>query len=141
MNGPWVDGNGNRQFGQPIGVWKDGSGLDYFNTPAKNQMWNEGMAKPFGAPATTPATSPVLDSSATNRLIAKQAYPDSPIERHVAKAFGDEMPKMRDDLIDRKNKGEGFVVRHYHAWTNKDNLQFDTKAQDKTREEEARKRN
>lgn len=28
---------------------------------------------------------------------------------------------MRDDLIERKNNGEGFLERHWNAWTTLDN--------------------
>lgn len=38
------------------------------------------------------------------------------MERYVAKSFGDEIPFMRDDLIRRKNNGEGFWARHWNAW-------------------------
>lgn len=60
-------------------------------------------------------------SSPENRDIANQNYPDSPVERFVATHLGDEFPNMRDDLIKRKNNGEGFVERHKNAWKNRRN--------------------
>ena len=56
-------------------------------------------------------------SSKRNRKIAEQNYPDSLFERFVATHLGDEFPRMRDDLIRRKNNGEGIVQRHVVAWT------------------------
>lgn len=57
-----------------------------------------------------------FSSSQTNRDIADREYGNSPMERYVAKSFGDEIPFMRDDLIRRKNNGEGFWSRHWNAW-------------------------
>lgn len=64
-------------------------------------------------------------SSQTNKDIADKNYPNSPVQKYVATALGDELPKMRDDLINRKNKGEGVISRHIKAWTNKKNWQRD----------------
>ena len=60
-------------------------------------------------------------SSVKNRQIAEENYPDSCLERMVATHLGDELPKMRDDLIRRKNNGEGFMERHWNAWSTLDN--------------------
>lgn len=56
-------------------------------------------------------------STEENRRIAEENYPDSPLERFVATHLGDEFPRMRDDLIRRKKDGEGFVERHWNAWS------------------------
>lgn len=61
-------------------------------------------------------------SSQINKQIGEKNYPGSEVE---APAVGDELPNMRDDLIDRKNKGEGFVERHIIAWTNPKNWERD----------------
>ncbi len=77
------------------------------------------------------AKSSIFDSSPSNRERAKQEYKDSPAERVVATVFGDELPKMRDDLIKRKNEGQGFVKRHVEAWKNDDNWTVDKENQDR----------
>lgn len=64
-------------------------------------------------------------SSRRNKDIADRNYPDSPIQRKVATSLGDEIPNMRDDLIKRKNNGEGAVERHLKAWTTFDNWKVD----------------
>ena len=56
-------------------------------------------------------------STEENRRIAEENYPDSLLERLVATHLGDEFPRMRDDLIRRKKSGEGFVERHWNAWS------------------------
>jgi len=68
----------------------------------------------------------LFDSTRGNADIAKKNYPDSPAEQWVARSFGDELPKLRDDLIKRKNEGEGFVERHYKAWKNLKNWKVDS---------------
>ena len=60
-------------------------------------------------------------STKKNRRIAEENYKDSVFEKIVATHLGDELPKMRDDLIRRKNNGEGFVERHIKAWSTGDN--------------------
>ena len=55
----------------------------------------------------TATTSFGCSSSQSNADIARQNYPDSWAERKVATYLGDEIPQMRDDLIERKNNGEG----------------------------------
>ena len=64
------------------------------------------------------------DSSDKNRQIAEENYPDSWLERFVATHLGDELPNMRDDLIDRKRNGENIVERHWHAWTTLENWEW-----------------
>ncbi len=66
-----------------------------------------------------------FDSSKTNAGIANRNYQNDPIQRWVATNFGDEFPKMRDDLIERKNQGEGAVERHFNAWMNPSNWEVD----------------
>lgn len=44
----------------------------------------------------------------------------------MAKSFGDEIPNMRDDLISRKNDGQGFWGRHWDAWTTGNNWKVDS---------------
>ena len=61
-----------------------------------------------------------------NRKIAEDNYPDSLFERIVATHFGDELRRMRDDLIERKNKGEGIIQRHFNAWTTLSNWEWCT---------------
>lgn len=60
-------------------------------------------------------------SSTHNRKIAEESYSDSPIERMVALILGDLFPKVRDDLILRKNLGENFFERHKNALGNAEN--------------------
>ena len=60
-------------------------------------------------------------SSDKNRRIAEENYPDSWLERIVATHLGDELPKMRDDLIRRKRDDENILVRHWYAWTTLEN--------------------
>ena len=76
-------------------------------------------------------------SSRRNKDIANRNYPDSPIQRKVATAFGDEIPNMRDDLIKRKNNGEGPVERHLKAWTTGDNWKIDPKNDENERNDPA----
>lgn len=66
-----------------------------------------------------------FSSSKENADIADKNYKDSPIQRSVAKSLGDEIPKMRDDLIRRKNNGEGPIERHLKAWTTRENWEVD----------------
>lgn len=75
-------------------------------------------------PAFTAAQYP-FSSSFKNSRLADVAYKDSPVERYVNKAFGDELPKMRNDLIRRKINGEGFLERHWNALTDKNNWEVD----------------
>ena len=56
-----------------------------------------------------------------NKDIADNNYPNAPVQRFVAKSFGDELPDMRDDLIRRKNNSEGIIRRHWNAWRTLDN--------------------
>lgn len=58
----------------------------------------------------------VAISSDANAKLAAENYRDSPVERFVAHHLGDLLPKMRDELIERKRKGEGFLKRHFKAW-------------------------
>ena len=67
----------------------------------------------------------IFSSSKGNADIANKNYENDPIQRRVATAFGDEIPNMRDDLIRRKNNGEGFLERHGKAWTDTDNWKVD----------------
>ena len=46
------------------------------------------------------------------------------MERCVATHAGDEFPKMRDDLIRRKNNDEGLIERHYNAWMTIENWEL-----------------
>ncbi|PAA68007.1 hypothetical protein BOX15_Mlig018362g1 [Macrostomum lignano] len=72
------------------------------------------------------ALSPVTaDSSKENRKIAETNYGNSPVERWVATHLGDELPNMRNDLIRRKNAGEGFVERHAKAYVDSNNWSVD----------------
>lgn len=66
-----------------------------------------------------------FSSSLENAQKAAKNYPDSPVQRYVATSFGDEIPNMRDDLINRKNSGEGFFERHFKAWTTGSNWEVD----------------
>jgi hypothetical protein len=70
-----------------------------------------------------------LESSQENEKLARERYPNSPVERYVATVLGDEMQHMTNDLAQQKASGTGFVERHVNAWTNPDNYQFDTAAQ------------
>jgi len=67
----------------------------------------------------------LFSSTKDNAEIAKQNYPDSPVEQWTARNFGDELPNLRNDLIERKNQGEGFIQRHYNAWKNENNWVVD----------------
>lgn len=78
----------------------------------------------YGADATSYVAFP-FRSSDQNRQIAVDNYAKSPAERYVATAFGDEIPNMRDDLIRRKDNGEGFFERHFNAWRNLTNWEVD----------------
>lgn len=64
-------------------------------------------------------------SSQTNYEIVKDEYQNSPVEKYVATAFGDEIPAMRNELIKRKHSGEGFLERHVHAWSKSMNWKVD----------------
>ena len=68
---------------------------------------------------------PLFSSSQSNKDIADKNYPDSPLQRRVATSLGDEIPNMRDDLVRRKNEGEGVVGRHIGAWTTGKNWKVD----------------
>ena len=63
-------------------------------------------------------------STEENRRIAEENYPDSLFERFVATHLGDELPKMRDDLIQRKKNGEGIIERHWNAWSDHRNWEW-----------------
>jgi hypothetical protein len=67
----------------------------------------------------------LFSSSESNREKAQENYPDSGLERWVATSFGDEIPKMRDDLIERKKNGEGPIRRHWNAWRTLENWEVD----------------
>ena len=56
--------------------------------------------------------------------VANNNYQDSLIENLVAKHFGNNLPDMRNELIFRKNNGEGFIERHYNAWTEPSNWNY-----------------
>ena len=66
----------------------------------------------------------VIRPSQRSRNIANRNYPNSPVERFVATRFGDNLPRMRNELINRKNNGEGFTRRHYNAWKNPANWRW-----------------
>ena len=65
-------------------------------------------------------------SSRQNHDIIAGPYADDPVQRWVAHNWGDEIPRMRDDLIRRKEEGEGMVQRHLNAWTTLDNWKVDS---------------
>jgi hypothetical protein len=75
-----------------------------------------------------------FSSSVDNARIANRGYSDSWIQRQVAKSFGDEIPRMRDDLLRRKSNGEGFFQRHYNAWTTGQNWRVDRHNDQRERE-------
>lgn len=75
--------------------------------------------------------SSIFDSSRGNKLQAEQNYPNDPVQRTVARVLGDELPRMRDDLIQRKNNGEGAVERHIKAWTTMKNWEWDSEEQER----------
>ncbi len=79
----------------------------------------------------------VFRSSRTNKDIADKNYPDDPVQGKVATWSGDEIPKMRDDLIDRKNKGEGPIERHVKAWSSPKNWEVDPDNDEKERNDPA----
>lgn len=60
-----------------------------------------------------------------NNFRANHNYPNSPVENFVVKQFGDKLPHMHDDLINRKNNGENFIERHYNSWKNTDNWRYE----------------
>ncbi len=64
-------------------------------------------------------------SSQSNGDLVGREYKNDPIQRWVARGLGDEIPRMRDDLIRRKNNGEGTIKRHLNAWTTLDNWKVD----------------
>lgn len=66
-------------------------------------------------------------SSKTNYEIAEKENSSSPVQEYVATAFGDAIPKMENDLIERKHQGKGFFMRHYHAWRKPANWKVDPK--------------
>ena len=51
-----------------------------------------------------------------NKRLADEHYHDSPLEHWVAMQIGELFPRVRDDLIARKQGGEGIVYRHLAAW-------------------------
>jgi len=57
----------------------------------------------------------------SNEQICNNAYNNSIIENFVCNTLGDFIPNMRDDLINRMNHGEGFIKRHFNAYTTPDN--------------------
>ena len=66
----------------------------------------------------------VIRPSQRSRDIANRFYPNSPVERFVATRFGDNLPRMRNELINRMNNGEGFIRRHFNAWRNQANWRW-----------------
>lgn len=60
-------------------------------------------------------------STPENQAIAEANYPNSAPERFVATHLGDELPRMRDDLIRMKDQGMGPIERHARAWTTPNN--------------------
>jgi len=47
---------------------------------------------------------------------------------------------MRDELIQRKNAGEGAVERHVNAWKSKDNWKWHGEEQDRQMKKDAAKK-
>ena len=124
MNMGWRDGDGGFRIGAPLQgeMWRDGNGMNQMGPPKANQMWTEGSTKQASSDS-------IFSSSLSNKITAAQAYPNSPVEQFVARTFGDELHTMRDDLIQRKSNGEGFVDRHLHAWSEGDNWKWDKNEQ------------
>lgn len=65
-----------------------------------------------------------FQSSDNNRELVEREY-HCPILRYFSIALGDELPFMRDDLIRRKNNGEGFWLSHLRAWLTFRNWKYD----------------
>ena len=55
-------------------------------------------------------------TSPENEHKCNENYANDPVQKFVCTHCGDELPKMRDDLIDRKNQGEDTFERHFNAW-------------------------
>jgi hypothetical protein len=66
----------------------------------------------------------VVNLSQRSHNIANRFYPSSPAERFVATRFGDTLPRMRNELINRRNNGESFTRRHFNAWRNRGNWRW-----------------
>lgn len=93
----------------------------------------------YVAPSPPPPPYSWSDSSTSNARRVSNAYAGSPIEQWVATKLGDEMNGMRDDLLSRKDAGEGFIERHIGAWTTLDNWKWDPAAQQRQQEEDRKK--
>ena len=61
----------------------------------------------------------------SNSEICDAGYPYSPVENFVCNKFGENLPNMRDELLERKENGEGFVRRHINAYRNPENWDYD----------------
>ena len=61
-------------------------------------------------------------SSASNAEIVNEGFKNNPIARSLALAYGDEFPKLRDDLIEKsRSGGQSVLQRHLSAATNLQN--------------------
>lgn len=67
------------------------------------------------------------EPSAETKKKANENYRNDPLQHWVCSHFGDDSPKIRDDLIKRKDNGEGFVERHWNAWSNSENYEKDNR--------------
>lgn len=65
-------------------------------------------------------------SSADNAEIVNEGFKNNPIARSLALAYGDEFPKLRDDLIERTRSGSDSILqRHLSAFTNLQNWRYE----------------
>ena len=65
-----------------------------------------------------------VHSSSYDKFLAEQNYPLSPLENFVAGNIGGNLPNMRNDLLRRKDSGQGFLDRHVHAWSTPSNWKW-----------------
>lgn len=65
-------------------------------------------------------------SSQDNADIVNEGFKNNPIARSLALAYGDEFPKLRDDLIERTRSGtDSILQRHLSAATNLQNWRYE----------------
>lgn len=66
--------------------------------------------------------SALFGSSPQNRWMSNGYYNNAP-ERFVSTHFGERFPHMQQDLLQRRDAGQGFIKRHIGAWTTPSNWQ------------------
>lgn len=84
--------------------------------PASSQVFR----RSGDPPGVTRRMSTTFDS-VYNQNMASRNYAKSPLERGVVKTLGTTLPRMRDNLVAAKDRGDGFVKRHVEEWSKPNN--------------------